>query len=193
MKVKLSKYAKMSGVSVRTLWRRIKEGTLNVEYSSTGRVFINLENEQVMSLNVCIYARVSSSENKDNLERQKERLVSYCNAKGYKVCRIVTEVGSGLNDERKKLESILTDKSINLIVVEHKDRLSRFGFKYFEYIFKLFGTDIEVVNLTKEEDFQTELTCDLISIIHHFSMKMYSNRRKELDNLKKILQDNDNN
>ena len=62
MKVKLSKYAKMSGVSVRTLWRRIKEGTLKVEYSSTGRVFINLEDEQLTSLNVCIYARVSSSE-----------------------------------------------------------------------------------------------------------------------------------
>lgn len=52
----------MSGVSVRTLWRRIKEGTLKVEYSSTGRVFINLEDEQLTSLNVCIYARVSSSE-----------------------------------------------------------------------------------------------------------------------------------
>ena len=101
MKVKLSKYAKMSGVSVRTLWRRINDGSLLVERSSTGRVFVNLEEEQTSLLNVCIYARVSSSENKDNLERQKERLVSYCNAKGYKVSKIITEIGSGLNDERK--------------------------------------------------------------------------------------------
>ena len=65
-------------------------------------------------------------------------------------------------------------------------------FNYFEYIFKMFGTEIEVVNLTKEEDFQTELTQDLISIIHHFSMKMYSNRRKELNALKKVLQQSEN-
>ena len=134
MKVKLSKYAKMSGVSVRTLWRRIKDGTLKVEYSDTGRVFINVEDEQPFILNVCIYARVSSSENKDNLERQKERLVSYCNAKGYKVCRIVTEVGSGLNDERKKLESILTDKSINLIVKEMEEISNSTRVQYLEYL-----------------------------------------------------------
>lgn len=66
---------------------------------------------------VGIYARVSSSENKDNLERQKERLENYCAARGYKILRTVTEIGSGLNDKRPKLENLLTDESIKLIVV----------------------------------------------------------------------------
>jgi predicted site-specific integrase-resolvase len=192
MKVKLSKYAKMSGVSVRTLWRRIKDGTLKVEYSDTGRVFINVEDEQPFILNVCIYARVSSSENKDNLERQKERLVSYCNAKGYKICRIVTEVGSGLNDERKKLESILTDKSINLIVVEHKDRLSRFGLNYIQKLLELDNRKIEIINpQSNDED---DLMQDFVSIITSFTARLYGRRRsKRLTEkiIKEVSEDNE--
>ena len=192
MKVKLSKYAKMSGVSVRTLWRRIKDGTLKVEYSSTGRVFINLENEQVMSLNVCIYARVSSSENKDNLERQKERLINYCNAKGYKVAKVVTEIGSGLNDERKKLESILLDRSLNLIVVEHKDRLSRFGLNYIQKLLEMDNRRIEVINpQSNDED---DLMQDFVSIITSFTARLYGRRRsKRLTEkiIKEVSEDNE--
>ena len=133
MRVKLTQYAKMTGVSVRTLWRRINDGSLPIVKSETGRVFVEINDDiKPYKLNVCVYARVSSSENKDNLERQKERLISYCNAKGYKVSSVVTEIGSGLNDERKKLEKVLLDKSINLIVVEHKDRLARFGLNYIQ-------------------------------------------------------------
>jgi predicted site-specific integrase-resolvase len=177
MKVKLSKYAKMSGVSVRTLWRRIKEGTLKVEYSSTGRVFINLEDEQLTSLNVCIYARVSSSENKDNLERQKERLINYCNAKGYKVAKVVTEIGSGLNDERKKLESILLDRSLNLIVVEHKDRLSRFGLNYIQKLLEMDNRRIEIINPQSNDE--NDLMQDFISIITSFTARLYGRRRSK--------------
>lgn len=100
MRVKLTQYAKMTGVSVRTLWRRINDGSLPIIKSETGRVFVEINDKiKPYKLNVCIYSRVSSSENKDNIERQKERLISYCNAKGYKVSSVVTEIGSGLNDE----------------------------------------------------------------------------------------------
>ena len=191
MKVKLSKYAKMSGVSVRTLWRRINDGSLLVERSSTGRVFVNLEEEQTSLLNVCIYARVSSSENKDNLERQKERLVSYCNAKGYKVSKIITEIGSGLNDERKKLESILMDKSINLIVVEHKDRLARFGLNYIQRLLELDNRKIEIINpQTNDED---DLMQDFVSIITSFTARLYGRRRSKRITEKVIKEVSDNN
>ena len=191
MKVKLSKYAKMSGVSVRTLWRRINDGSLLVERSSTGRVFVNLEEEQTSLLNVCIYARVSSSENKDNLERQKERLVSYCNAKGYKVSKIITEIGSGLNDERKKLESILMDKSINLIVVEHKDRLARFGLNYIQKLLELDNRKIEIINSqTNDED---DLMQDFVSIITSFTARLYGRRRSKRITEKVIKEVSDNN
>lgn len=167
----------MTGVSVRTLWRRINDGSLLVERSSTGRVFVNLEEEQTSLLNVCIYARVSSSENKDNLERQKERLISYCNAKGYKVSKIITEIGSGLNDERKKLESILTDRTINLIIVEHKDRLARFGLNYIQKLLELDNRKIEIVNpQTNDED---DLMQDFVSIITSFVARLYGRRRSK--------------
>ena len=191
MKVKLSKYAKMSGVSVRTLWRRIKDGSLKVEYSDTGRVFVNIENEQPFILNVCIYARVSSSENKNNLEKQKERLLSYCNAKGYKVCKVVTEIGSGLNDERKKLESVLLDRSINLIVVEHKDRLSRFGLNYIQKLLELDNRKIEIVNpQSNDED---DLMQDFVSIITSFTARLYGRRRSKRVTEKLIKEISENN
>ena len=181
----------MSGVSVRTLWRRINDGSLLVERSSTGRVFVNLEEEQTNLLNVCIYARVSSSENKDNLERQKERLVSYCNAKGYKVSKIITEIGSGLNDERKKLESILMDKSINLIVVEHKDRLARFGLNYIQKLLELDNRKIEIINpQTNDED---DLMQDFVSIITSFTARLYGRRRSKRITEKVIKEVSDNN
>ena len=182
----------MSGVSVRTLWRRIKDGSLKVEYSSTGRVFVSIADNQTIGLNVCVYARVSSSENKDNLERQKERLISYCNAKGYKVCKVVTEIGSGLNDERKKLESILTDKSINLIVVEHKDRLSRFGLNYIQKLLELDNRRIEIINpQSNDED---DLMQDFVSIITSFTARLYGRRRsKRLTEkiIKEVSEDNE--
>lgn len=181
----------MSGVSVRTLWRRINDGSLLVERSSTGRVFVNLEEEQTSLLNVCIYARVSSSENKDNLERQKERLASYCNAKGYKVSKIITEIGSGLNDERKKLESILMDKSINLIVVEHKDRLARFGLNYIQKLLELDNRKIEIINpQTNDED---DLMQDFVSIITSFTARLYGRRRSKRITEKVIKEVSDNN
>ena len=181
----------MTGVSVRTLWRRINDGSLLVERSSTGRVFVNLEEEQTSLLNVCIYARVSSSENKDNLEKQKERLVSYCNAKGYKVSKIITEIGSGLNDERKKLESILMDKSINLIVVEHKDRLARFGLNYIQKLLELDNRKIEIINpQTNDED---DLMQDFVSIITSFTARLYGRRRSKRITEKVIKEVSDNN
>jgi predicted site-specific integrase-resolvase len=178
MRVKLSKYAKMTGVSVRTLWRRINEGKLQIIRSETGRVFIDIDDDiNPYKLKVCVYARVSSSENKDNLERQKERLISYCNAKGYKVSLVITEIGSGLNDKRKKLEKILLDKSINLIVVEHKDRLARFGLNYIQKLLELDNRKIEIINpQTNDED---DLMQDFVSIITSFTARLYGRRRSK--------------
>jgi predicted site-specific integrase-resolvase len=181
MKVKLSKYAEMSGVSVRTLWRRIAEGNLEVVRSSTGRVFVEIEENDNINLKVAVYARVSSSENKDNLERQKERLISYCNTKGYKVDSVVAEIGSGLNDERKKLEKLLLDKSINLIVVEHKDRLARFGLNYIQKLLELDGRRVEIINTqTNDED---DLMQDFVSIITSFVARLYGRSKRVTENI----------
>jgi predicted site-specific integrase-resolvase len=175
MKYKISAYAKKEKVTYRTVWNWVKENKVKYETTANGHILI-LENE-IETFNVAIYARVSSSENKDNLERQKERLISYCNAKGYKVSKVVTEIGSGLNDTRPKLESLLTDISINLIVVEHSDRLARFGLNYIQKLLALNNRNIEIVNVQTNEEH--DLMQDFVSIITSFSSRLYGKRRSK--------------
>ncbi len=96
----------------------------------SGTIIITDEDNSKPDLRACIYARVSSAQNKDNLDRQAERLKDYAIARGYKIYKIVKEIGSGLNDNRKKLAKILVDPNYNILIVEHKDRLARFGTNY---------------------------------------------------------------
>lgn len=107
-----------------------------------------------------IYTRVSAAKNKSNLEAQAGRLQDYCAAKGWVVAQVVKEIGSGINDNRPKLLKLL-------IVVEHKDRLTRFGFNYIEQLLAIQGRRIEVINQAENgkedliQDFVTLRSCDL--------------------------------
>ena len=109
--MKLSSYAKQLGISYQTAWRLFKDGKLNAYKLPTGTVIVSEEGAQGAKQSVSVYCRVSSSENKGNLESQKQRLLDYCAAKGYKVNRVVTEVGSGIDDTRKQWLSLLQDRS----------------------------------------------------------------------------------
>lgn len=173
MEMKVSNYALKHGVSQRTVWRWIERGEIAIRKTATGRVRIIIDEPKETI--VAVYARVSSAENKDNLERQKQRLVDYCNAKGYSVNKIITEVGSGLNDNRPKLESLLLDKTINVIVVEHKDRFSRFGTNYIEKLLLMQDRKLEVVNPTDNNE--ADLMQDFVSIITSFTARLYGQRR----------------
>ena len=124
---------------------------------------------------IVIYTRVSSSENKNNLEKQADRLISYCNAKGWKVEKVIKEIGSGLNDNRKQLEKILMDKTVTTIVVEHSDRFSRFGMNYIQKLLELQGRKIEIVN--KQSNDKDDLMQDFVSIITSFTARLYGQRR----------------
>jgi len=86
----------------------------------TGTIIITEEDDAPLPQKVAIYARVSSHEMKDNLQRQADRLVDYCAAKGWQVSQVVKEVGSGVNDNRKQFLKLLSDPTITIIVVEHK-------------------------------------------------------------------------
>lgn len=172
--VKLSDYAKSIGVSYKTAWRMWQRGELNAEQLSTGTVIVHVDQPKVKK-GVIIYARVSSSQNKSNLEAQAKRLENYCIAKGYQIVRIVKEVGSGVNDNRRKLIDVLTRDDYSLIVVEHKDRLSRVGFNYIKILLNKYGKDIEVVNLASEQ--KDDLMQDFVSIITSFCSRLYGLRR----------------
>ena len=95
-----------------------------------------------------------------------------------------------MNEDRKKFNKLLNEVisgNISKIFISYKDRLTRFRFYYFEKLFEKFGCIIEVLNSTDEKTYEEELTEDLISIIRHFSMKMYSNRRKQLKEVEKNI------
>ena len=191
MKYKISEYAKLNHVQYRTVWNWIKQGKVKIERTETGRVLIVVD-EPINDSIVVIYARVSSSENKDNLERQAQRLIDYANAKGYKVEKVVKEVGSGLNDNRPKLQSILADKSINLILVEHKDRLTRFGFNYIQTLLANSNRAVEVVN--NLENPKEDLIADFTSVITFFCARIYGQRRSKRKTeklIKELEQSND--
>jgi predicted site-specific integrase-resolvase len=196
MWLKSKEFKKILGLSNQALYERRKKGSLKFKIINNVYFYWLEENiETDTTRQNVIYCRVSNTKQRDDLDKQETILKEYAVSNGYKIDYIFKDIASGMNENRKDLNELIklvVENKVNKVFISYKDRLTRFGYNYFEYIFKMFGTEIEVVNLTKEEDFQTELTQDLISIIHHFSMKMYSNRRKELNALKKVLQHQEN-
>ena len=174
--MKLSHYAKKMGLDYRTVWNWYKEGKIpNAYQTHSGTIIIpDEEIEHKQEYGVILYARTSSSQNKELLDDQVERLKNYATSRGYKIKQIVKEFGSGLNDERKQLSKILQDNQYDKIIVEHKDRLTRFGFNWIQL---LTGNRIEVINEAKEKD--EDIIKDLISIIHCFSARIYGLRRSQ--------------
>lgn len=173
--MKLSDYAHKVGVTYKTAYRWFKAGKLRGYQMDTGTIIITENETPQRPERVAVYARVSSSENRDNLEAQAQRLVHYCEARGYQVHLIVKEVGSGINDNRRKFLQLLSDQTVTRIVVEHKDRATRFGFRYVETLLGQQGRTIEVVNLA--ENGREDLLDDLVAIVYSFCARLYGQRR----------------
>ena len=119
-----------------------------------------------------IYARESSSENKAALASQIDGLQRFAIARGWQIVHSVQEIGSGMNDQRPKLHKLLAKKDFDILLVEHKDRLTRFGFAWFT---TLCPFRIEVINHT--EDKTNDLMEDLVSVLTSFSARLYGQRR----------------
>jgi len=176
--MKLKDYAKQQGISYKTAWRWYHAGKLPGRQMDTGTILVDVDQDHPtvpQPTRVAVYARVSNAENKPNLDSQAERLVAYCAAKGYQVVKVVKEVGSGVNDARPKLLALLEAPTVSLIVVEHKDRATRFGFRYLDTLLRSQGRAIEVVNLA--ENGQEDLLADLTAILYSFTARLYGQRR----------------
>jgi predicted site-specific integrase-resolvase len=186
--MKLSQYAKQQGISYRTAFRWWQAGQIKGYQAPSGTIIVMAEEPTMQTEKVAIYARVSTRERKDNLERQIERLSSYCAAKGYQISLSVKEIASGVNDRRPKLLSLLKDTSITRIVIEHKDRLTCFGFRYLETLLEAQGRTIEVVNLAEND--HEDLMADLTALLYSFTARMYGPRRakRKTDQIVKELQ-----
>lgn len=124
--------------------------------------------------------------------KQEQLLTDFCNAQGIIVDNKYSEIASGMNENRNEFNKLLQDvinEKIAKVFITYKDRLTRFGFSYFQNIFKQHGCEIIVLNnKINEETFEQELTQDMISIINHFSMKLYSNRKKTFKEAMKVLE-----
>jgi len=178
-RVKLTVAAKILGISLCQAKRQAYANLIPTIVSTTGRRFVSIawlktqvgETKNVGS-RCAIYSRESSSENKAALTSQTEGLKRYAQAKGWSLVHVIEEFGSGVNDHRKKLHALLAKRDFDVLLVEHKDRLTRFGFSWFEAICPF---QIEVVN--RAEDKVTDLMEDLVAILTSFSARLYGQRR----------------
>lgn len=195
--IKASEYAKKMSLNVRTVYRYYHNGKIKgYQDKETGTIFIlnpfkNENNEDNLKNKVVLYARVSSSENKTNLESQLERLRLFASAKGYQIVKEIKDIGSGLNDNRSKLNELF-EKELNnfeILLVEHKDRLTRFGFNYIDILLKSHNKKIEVINLVDNN--KEELIQDFVSVITSFCARIYSQRisKRKVEKLIKELED----
>jgi len=192
------------GIHFVTLKRWIYSGKIRAVKTPTGRWMIpesEVERiiggkEEVKEVRAVIYARVSSSDQKSDLERQIEYLTQYCTAKGYKVIDILSDIASGLKTNRRgllKLFNYVVNKQVDIVVITYRDRLTRFGFEYLEYFFSQYGVKIEVVYGEEPKDAYQELVEDLIAIVTSFAGKLYgmrSHKKKKLvQEFKKLLEE----
>ena len=180
-------FAELLGVSVKTLQRWDREGILKANRTPTDRRYytydqylqfkgINIENDKRQAV---IYARVSTKNQKDDLQNQVAFLRQFCNARGIIVDQCIEEYGSGLNYNRKKWNKLLDEvmeQKVKTIIITHKDRFIRFGYDWFEKFCMKCNTTIVVVN-NEELSPQEELVQDIVSILHVFSCRLYGLRK----------------
>ncbi len=170
--MKLSDWARTQGISSLTAWRWFRAGTLPVPARQlpTGTILVE---DPLPDGRTVLYARVSSADQKEDLERQGQRLQAFARARGWTDFAVVTEVGSGVNGQRKKLLRVLRDPKVSRIVVEHRDRLSRFGVAMVAAALASAGKRVVVV---EEGEVTDDLVQDLLEILTSACGRLYGRR-----------------
>ena len=178
--IKLSKWGKINGLTYRTAHRHFKAGLIPHETKElpSGALLVCVEDVSVFTdLDCIIYGRVSSHNKKDDLKRQIERCTEYAIKNGFNVVKTYKEIASGMNDNRREFNKVINemDNKKFTLIVENKDRLTRFGFNFLDKYFNAMKCKILVIN--KENDDQTDLIKDLVSVITSFCCRLYGMRR----------------
>ncbi len=178
MMIRLSEYASLQGIKYQAAWLRYKAGKIEgAVVGPTGRILVPHPFEQASTdkrLKAVLYARVSSTKQKDDLERQVSRLEAFAASRGLEIVHIVQEVASGVNDERPKLTKLLQRDDWGTLVVEHRDRLTRVGYNWFDLFLQREGRQLLVMNQAAEQ--RDGLIEDLVSIIYSFSAQLHGKR-----------------
>lgn len=172
--VKLSEWAEREGIHYQTAWKWWKDGALPVaaRQTPTGTILVD-EPRSSPSAGVALYARVSSSDQREDLDRQVGRLAAWATTQGLGVTATVAEVGSGLNGSRSRLKRLLADPSIGTVVVEHRERLARFGVEYVEAALRAQGRRLVVVEQREVDD---DLVRDITEVLTSMCARLYGRR-----------------
>ena len=171
----LSEWAKLQGIHPQTAYRWFRGGALPVPARQIGRLILvgDLETSPSTRGSTVIYARVSSADQRADLDRQVSRVGTWATTHGYSIDRVVTEVGSGLNGKRRKFLALLTDPSVTTIVVEHRDRFARFGSEYVAASLEAHGRRLVVVDDAEVDD---DLVRDMTEVLTSFCARLYGRR-----------------
>src|SRR5262245_23009518 len=173
-RMKLSEWAKKQGISYRTALRWFHRGTLPVEAEQrdTGTIIVQA---QIVSDHptAALYARVSSSDQRPNLDSQVARLAPFAVENKLSIEEVITEIGSAMNGKRPKLLKLLRNQAVNVIVVEHRDGLLRFGFEYLEAALAAQGRSIRGIDPAEVND---DLIRDMPAVLTSFCARLYGNR-----------------
>ena len=197
----INKVSKLLGVTPQTLRNWDRDGKLKPHHVSTNgyRYYSKQDLDKFMKIptnnRITIgYCRVNSKKQKDDLQRQIDKMDTYLLAQG-KPFKIISDIGSGMNYNKKGLQELIkliTENQVNKVVVLYKDRLVRFGFELVEYIAELYNCEIEIVDNTEKTE-QQELVEDFIQIITIFSCKLQGKRANQAKKMMKELTKNDQN
>jgi putative resolvase len=180
-----------------TLAKYVKEGLIKVNILPNGRY--DYDKDSVYKLfnkgverKTYIYARVSTPKQKADLENQIQMLKQFCFSNGYCISRVFSDIASGISFEKRKdffkmLDDVIAGK-VERIVITYKDRLSRVGFELFYHLFKKYNCEIIVMSEVGSEKLDSEeIFEEIISLLHCYSMKLYSKRKGQ--KIKKILEE----
>ena len=173
----LAEWAAANGIDRSTAYRWFREGFLPVPARKVGGlILVDIESASVSSGSAgrtVVYARVSSSDQKVDLDRQVARVTAWCTAQGWSVDDVVTEVGSALNGHRRKFQRLLGDASVARIVVEHRDRFARFGSEYVDAALGAHGRELVVVDPAEVDD---DLVRDMTELLTSMCARLYGRR-----------------
>jgi putative resolvase len=184
----LTEWAEANGVHRQTAYRWFREGTLPVPAERVGprTILVNIEANSTPSVTdgVGLYARVSSHDQKSDLERQTARLAQWAAKDGHRVVRIEAEIASGMNGARTKARRLLADPEVTTVVVEHKDRLGRMNVELVEAALAATGRRLVVLDDGEVDD---DLVRDMVEVLTSFCARLYG-RRSAKNRAKKALE-----
>jgi putative resolvase len=177
--MKLAAWARANGVHPQTAYRWFRQGTMPVPARRlpSGTILVEVPGSDNdgggLDQRAVLYARVSAHDQRGELDRQVTRLSGWATAQGVTVAEVVTEVGSGLNGRRPKLRRVLADPRAAMIVVEHRDRLARFGVEHLEAALAAHGRQLLVVDPGEVDD---DLVRDMVEVLTSFCARLYGRR-----------------